>query len=266
MASRKRFIDAGLFEDEWYCDLEMKYKLAWIYLMTNCGHDGIWKVSQKLLSFNVGENVEIIGLKRALGSRVVELDDGRMWFIPKYITFQYGANLSPNNRVLKQFYDANEKYNLLQYIDLDAPSKELQDAPSMGLQDGATYKDKVKDKVKDKDTNKTEYSSVTTVSEPPSVDAVKKHLEYEYDRNASRFYNLSREQMPIIADMYVVSRDKRNWKDGNRDITSKWKRDCEGYVLSICANGGLKSVAGRQDVGRRDKELLERLEKKYAGS
>jgi hypothetical protein len=131
MASRKRFIDSDLFQDEWFIDLEPKYKLAWIYLMTNCGHDGIWKVSQKLLSFNVGENVETVGLKRALGSRVVELDEGRLWFIPKFITFQYGTNLSKNNAVLKQFFEMDEKYNLLPYIELEAPNEELP-SPSRG--------------------------------------------------------------------------------------------------------------------------------------
>ena len=66
MASRKRYIDADIFSDEWFIDLEPRYKLAWIFLMTNCGHDGIWKVSQKTLTFHVGENIEVIQLKRLL--------------------------------------------------------------------------------------------------------------------------------------------------------------------------------------------------------
>jgi len=150
MASRKRFIDAELFQDEWFIDLEPKYKLAWIYLMTNCGHDGIWKVSQKLLSFNVGENVEIVGLKRALGDRVVELEGGRLWFIPKFIAFQYGSNLSKNNNVLKQFFEMDEKYNLLKYIDLIAPKEGLHVGAKVKVKDKYKVKDKVEVKDKDK--------------------------------------------------------------------------------------------------------------------
>ena len=143
MASKKRFIDAELFSDEWFVDLEPKYKLAWIFLITNCGHDGIWKVSQKLLSFNVGENVELVGLRRALNKRIVEIEDGRMWFFPQFIKFQYGDNLSLKNPTLKQFWEANAKYNLINY--LEAPMQ----APLEELYRGAKDKVKDKDKVKE---------------------------------------------------------------------------------------------------------------------
>lgn len=168
MASRKRFIDAELFSDEWFIDLEPKYKLAFIFLITNCGHDGIWKVSQKLLSFNIGENVELVGLKRALGSRVIELENGRLWFIPKFILFQYGENLSINNNTLKQFFLADAKYGLLKYIT----------APSKPLPRGAQDKDKDKDKVKDKEEVKEDViEKVVESSNEPTIDEVKKYFK-----------------------------------------------------------------------------------------
>lgn len=209
MASRKRFIDAELFSDEWFIDLEPKYKLAFIYLITNCGHDGIWKVSQKLLSFNIGENVELVGLKRALGKRIVELEGGRLWFIPKFILFQYGENLSLNNNTLKQFFAADAKYGLLKYIG----------APPKPLLKGAQDKDKVKDKVKDKEKVKENViEKVVESSDEPTMNDVVHYFEsFGFDKaNAENFYS------------YYSGQD---WETtSGKSIKKNWQRKVIGWM------------------------------------
>jgi len=219
MASRKRFIDAELFQDEWFIDLEPKYKLAWIFLLTNCGHDGIWKVSQKLLSFNVGENVEIVGLKRAVGNRIVELDDGRLWFIPKFITFQYGNNLSRNNSVLKQFFEMDDRYDLQRYLEVEAPTEPLHRGATVKVKD----KDKDKEKVKDKDKKEEVvfHSLQVWIKENlPSVSKMKQQLTYEecdrllndFDGELVKDVLEAMENYNGISGKYKsVNRTVRNW-------------------------------------------------------
>lgn len=110
----RRFIDDGIFADEWFCELPNKYKLLWIYLLTNCSTWGVYKVSYKQMSFNIGESLDPDEVKQVLHGRIVEIDGGRKWFIPRFITYQYPRGLHSNKPAIISI-----RQNLLREPDID---------------------------------------------------------------------------------------------------------------------------------------------------
>ena len=100
----KRFTDTNKWEDTWYQDLPMKYKLLWNFILDKCEHFGVWKVNIKLAVFLIGESFEYTEAKRIFNEKIVEFKEG-YWFIKKFIPFQYGDTLSrtipPHKKVIK---------------------------------------------------------------------------------------------------------------------------------------------------------------------
>lgn len=135
-------------------DLPNKYKLFWLFLITDCDHVGIWQVNYKVASFYVGDHLEPAECERILKDRIIKINDGKYWFIPKFIEFQYGVNLSTKNRALISVIENLKKNDLLKFLPginiKEAPSKELTSSLEAAKDKD---KDKDKDKVKDKDLN-----------------------------------------------------------------------------------------------------------------
>ena len=106
----KRFIDTGLFDDDWFMDLSKDAKLLWIYLITRCDHAGILKLNEKLCKVQTDIKDLNITIKQ-LGNRLVTVKE-HLYFIPKYIEFQYPG--FPNSRVRQQIsaVDILIKYGL----------------------------------------------------------------------------------------------------------------------------------------------------------
>lgn len=94
----KRFIDTGLFDDEWFMNLSKDGKLLWIYLITKCDHAGIIEANEKLIEFQTGIE-SFANTSIELGKRLFYIKEC-YYFIPKYIDFQY-PNF-PNSRVRQQ--------------------------------------------------------------------------------------------------------------------------------------------------------------------
>lgn len=94
----KRFIDSGIFDDDWFMDLSKDAKLLWLYFITKCDHAGIIKLNEKLckLQTDIKDIPEII---KQLGNRLITVSE-HLYFIPKYIDFQYPG--FPNSKVRQQ--------------------------------------------------------------------------------------------------------------------------------------------------------------------
>lgn len=94
----KRFIDTGLFDDQWFMNLSKDAKLLWIYLITKCDHAGIIEINERLIELQTGiKSFKTTGAE--LGNRLYFVRES-YYFIPKYIDFQY-PNF-PNSRVRQQ--------------------------------------------------------------------------------------------------------------------------------------------------------------------
>lgn len=83
----KRFIDTGLFDDEWFCNLSTDGKIFWLYYLTKCDHAGILKVNKRLIEFHTGIK-SLVTVIEELGNRLVRVSE-EYYFCPKFIKFQY---------------------------------------------------------------------------------------------------------------------------------------------------------------------------------
>lgn len=94
----KRFIDTGLFDDPWFMDLSIEGKLFWVYCITKCDHAGIIEINRRLAEFQTGIN-SLLTVIEELGNRLLRIDE-RLFFIPKFLEFQYPG--FPNSKVRQQ--------------------------------------------------------------------------------------------------------------------------------------------------------------------
>jgi hypothetical protein len=128
----KRFTATEKWSDPWFCSLNERDRLFWVYLLDACDHAGVWRKNDMLLNVYFPDYVFKAGTFKG---RLIKISEEK-WFIPKFLGFQYGV-LNPLNRAHLSVL------TLLKKEGLEAPSKPL----LRGYQ-GAKDKDKVK--VKDK--------------------------------------------------------------------------------------------------------------------
>lgn len=124
------------------------YKLLWDFLYHDCDHAGIWIVDLDIAQMYLGrdmpiDSIQAIKLFNSGEVRIVELDEGKKWFIPSFIEFQY-VKLSDKNNAHQSVITALNKYNLL---DSDFKIIRLM-SPSSGAMD--KDKEEAMDKGKDK--------------------------------------------------------------------------------------------------------------------
>lgn len=129
----KRFIDTKIWDKAWFRRLTPKNKLFWIYLLTRCDHAGIWDADWEASEFLIGEWVNYDELPEEIKEKMIYLKGDNQFFIPSFISFQYGQlkeNSKPHLSVIKRLLSKN----LL---------KSLETVPgTIKAQDKALYKDK----------------------------------------------------------------------------------------------------------------------------
>ena len=132
----KRFVDTGIWMEDWFLDMPIEYKLFWYYMITNCDHAGIFRVNLRV--FNSLNGVEIEPLKAIsyfnLNKDRIRILSENVWFIEDFFVYQYGTSFNLNNRVHQSISKVYEKHD-------------LKLTSIRGLKD---LKDGVKDKDKDK--------------------------------------------------------------------------------------------------------------------
>jgi hypothetical protein len=149
----KRFTDTEKWSDPWFRKLPLKFKALWLYLVDNCDHAGIWKTDLELAAFYVGDALTESDLQTHMAGRLVNLGNGKI-FIPKFIGFQYGQTLNPENPAHRGVIKA-----------LEGAKKGLSRA-FVGPQEKEQEKEKVKDSGKEGCGEKTQSSGeVPTVTE-----------------------------------------------------------------------------------------------------
>lgn len=85
----KRFTDAKKWENEWFTDLPLKAKLAWIYICDKCEIHGVWKSNYKLATYQLGFALSENLLKEWFGNKVYSFDTDKI-LIVQFFEFQYG--------------------------------------------------------------------------------------------------------------------------------------------------------------------------------
>jgi hypothetical protein len=137
----KRFTDTNKYKKPFIRGLQGAYKLLWDYLYHDCDHAGIWIVDFEIAQLYIGNDMPI-NHKDALKyfnngeNRIIEFDNGKKWFIPSFIEFQYGE-LNEQNRAHNSVIQILKKHKLYKNKPLNSPLE------------GAMDKDKDMDMVKD---------------------------------------------------------------------------------------------------------------------
>jgi hypothetical protein len=109
----KRFHDTEIWKQDWFLDMDIEYRVLWLYVKDNCDHAGMWKPEKKFVEFITGKEIDLVkGLHffNRQKERVAVLKNGR-WFLRDFIVFQYGVKLNTENRVhasIKRLLDTNE--------------------------------------------------------------------------------------------------------------------------------------------------------------
>ena len=188
----KRFTDSEKWKDPFFEELTKDLKLAWLYLLDDCDHAGIWKKSVKRLNFSLDTNFTEEQLIQAFKERVVVLNSDK-WFIPKFVTFQYGndfinskqkpvisaVNLLNDNGLIKELPNGLLTLSIplpnpidTLSIGLSNPMDTLVDQDKDQNMDKDKYQDKNMDMVKAKYMDKNIYKSKAQEEE------VNKNLSY----------------------------------------------------------------------------------------
>lgn len=148
----KRFTDTNKYKKPFVRGLQGAYKLFWDFLYHDCDNAGLWIVDFEIAQMYLGKDMKV-NQKDALKffnngeERVIEIDNGKKWFIPSFIIFQYGS-LSSNNKAHNGVILALKSYGLLKEdLTLNSNSSPLE-APLQGAME--KEKDKDMEKVKEK--------------------------------------------------------------------------------------------------------------------
>lgn len=97
----KRFTATEIWDEDWFLELPLEYKLFWFYILSACDQAGLFKINVR--SFCSLNNVEI-DIDKAYqlynkGKNRLRKVNGSNWLIEDFFHFQYGQNLNLNNRV-----------------------------------------------------------------------------------------------------------------------------------------------------------------------
>lgn len=136
----KRFTDSEKWKREWFLDLPVTGKLAWIYLLDQCDHTGVWPSNFKLMSFQLGQSVNRADFETWFKGKAIPFDADK-YYIPSFVEYQYGKDLNPANNAHKAVIEVKNEFEKL-------GAHEGLNRPLEGAQD------KDKDKYKDKDLEK----------------------------------------------------------------------------------------------------------------
>lgn len=164
----KRMTDTDKWKKRFVRDLSPQHKLLWFYILDDCNHAGIWEVDLEVASIRVGFELSHDNLPSSFGEKVISFDNGDKWFIPDFISFQYGE-LNPNSNVHKSVIQLLERYNLEGYV------KGLQTLPN-------TVQDKDKVIVKDK-------AKAKRFTKPTVVDIAEYCVERNNSVDAQKFFD-----------------------------------------------------------------------------
>jgi hypothetical protein len=160
----KRFSESTKWADPWFRALSIESKCIWLWLLDNCDCAGIIEPDLDLAAFQIGTNKPLQSSLDALGNRVQR--HGSKLFIPKFIAYQYGAELNLANTAHRGVIRRLEMAKIPCPIEItnkntQAPSKPLQ-SPSQGAQD----KDKDMDKAKESFTGNNKKEELCIIESP----------------------------------------------------------------------------------------------------
>lgn len=138
----KRFINTDIWDKAEFLDSDQNHKLLFFYIVTRCDNIGIFEISLRMASFQLGfEVTEDFLLKSPIN--IEKISGGKFW-LPKFCFYQYGElkeTCKPHTRYIQDL----KNNNLYERV-LKGYTKGIQT-----LEEKEEDKDKDQDKEKDKE-------------------------------------------------------------------------------------------------------------------
>lgn len=179
----KRFTDSEKWKNPWFRTLQGPYRWLWIYILDSCDPAGVWMSDFDLASYMIGSDVTESDALSIFGDKVVKIDTDK-WFIPSFISFQYGAlqkDSRPHLSVIK----------ILEKLGIDHETLTLSIQYPKGID---TLKDIDKDKEQNKDKDK----------EPNSTQVFEERFNPENAPFANRLGELQIKSRSIFNKIFLV--------------------------------------------------------------
>jgi hypothetical protein len=134
----KRLTDCDKWEDDWFSELSIEHKLAWIFLTDKCNNAGVWKPNFRIANALLNLDINWSEFKEVCGPRIEVLDNGK-WWLTKFVEFQCGV-LSPKSHPHKKVVRLLDEENLLSRLPARVVSRVL-----TTLQEEEVYKEEEKE-------------------------------------------------------------------------------------------------------------------------
>ena len=115
----KRFTDTEKWKKGFIKKLSPELKLLWFYVLDDCDISGLWQVDIEVASIRIGVNIDISKAISEFDENIIIIDNGEKWFIPSFLEFQYGSQLSKTNNVFRSIEKILNKYDLYQYLNIE---------------------------------------------------------------------------------------------------------------------------------------------------
>ncbi len=107
--------DTDKWKKPFFRSLPKEYKLFWFYILDDCDHAGLWHVDMEVADIRLGLRLSSQKAQELFADKIIVLDNGTKWFIPDFITFQYGE-FNEANKMYKSIMPILLKYNLIPHI------------------------------------------------------------------------------------------------------------------------------------------------------
>ena len=135
----KRFTETKIWDDPWYQELPLTWKIVWKYLCDKADEAGIWKTNFKLGDFQIGQKIKWEEANKYLNKGKIRIDFNKdAWVIKDFIVFQYGDKI---------FTSEHGFHKKIRRMIAEYPQNTLSDRVSNTLQEEEEVMVEVKEKV-----------------------------------------------------------------------------------------------------------------------
>ncbi len=87
----KRLTDSKKWRNGWFRKLNIKAKLAWIYLCDECDFIGLFKIDYELASFQLDFDITPTLVRQWFGDKIFFFESDKIFIVP-FFEFQYGES------------------------------------------------------------------------------------------------------------------------------------------------------------------------------
>lgn len=97
----KRFTSTEIWDEDWFLDLPIEYRLFWLYILASCDQAGFYKINVTVFSSSnkVEIDTEMAFQLFNKGKNRLRKVNGSMWLIEDFFKFQYGFKFNIENKI-----------------------------------------------------------------------------------------------------------------------------------------------------------------------